>query len=683
MKLKKLKLKNVRSYTEGEINFPEGSVLLSGSVGSGKSTILLAIDFALFGLQRGELSGNALLRNGESEGSVELHFEIANKQAIIKRCLKRSEKGVSQDSGWIMIDNKKSEATPQELKQRILELFNYPQNLLTKNKSLIFRYTVYTPQEEMKQILVGDKEARLETLRKVFGIDKYKRIVENAKIAMSRIKDEKRHLAGAIEDLGEKEELKLEKEKSLKNLNDELNRLLPNIQTINGAVKNKKLNVDAFEEKIGEARELNKKLALLDLELKHKISSGKKASEEIGRISAQIVALEKIKLDDEKGLKEELKSAEEKKKILESEAKRLDSKIREFETKKGQCDALIRQIGGLSTCPTCFQDVSDHYKNRIKENEAKKIGEFSPKLEELNKEKEKILADVSIVEGKLEELRENLRRVGIEKARLEGLEEKRERRNLLEEEQKALKKEIANINMERDSLFGLISKHSDVEELANKAKAELEGALAEQRKVELEKAKIETNIKLVKEMISLAEKEIASKLAHKNTLISLNTVHSWLDEQFLNMMGSMERKVMAKIHSDFNAIFSKWFNMLIDNETLTVNLNSEFSPLIEQNGYDMDYEFLSGGERTAVALAYRLALNQTINRLMSTIKTDGLLILDEPTDGFSSEQLDRMKPLLKELELEQVIVVSHESKIESFVDNVLRFSKNEHISRIC
>ena len=45
-------------------------VLISGDIGTGKSTILLSIDFALFGIRRGELPGNSLLRNGESQGST-------------------------------------------------------------------------------------------------------------------------------------------------------------------------------------------------------------------------------------------------------------------------------------------------------------------------------------------------------------------------------------------------------------------------------------------------------------------------------------------------------------------------------------------------------------------------------------------------------------------------------------
>ena len=80
MLIKNIKLKNIRSYIDEEIDFDKGITLLSGDIGSGKSTILLAIDFALFGLRKGYLSGSALLRNGENNGSVALTFEIDEKE---------------------------------------------------------------------------------------------------------------------------------------------------------------------------------------------------------------------------------------------------------------------------------------------------------------------------------------------------------------------------------------------------------------------------------------------------------------------------------------------------------------------------------------------------------------------------------------------------------------------------
>ena len=89
---------------------------------------------------------------------------------------------------------------------------------------------------------------------------------------------------------------------------------------------------------------------------------------------------------------------------------------------------------------------------------------------------------------------------------------------------------------------------------------------------------------------------------------------------------------------------------------------------------------MSGGEKTGIALSYRLALNKVINQLIENIKTKDLIILDEPTDGFSSAQLDKIRDVLDSIDTKQTIIVSHESKIESFVENIIRINKHEHTS---
>ena len=90
MKFKKLIIENIRSYEKQEINFQQGSTLLSGDIGVGKTSILLAIEFALFGLQPGQ-RGAALLRNGEISGAVKIVFEIDDKEIIIERTLKKQK----------------------------------------------------------------------------------------------------------------------------------------------------------------------------------------------------------------------------------------------------------------------------------------------------------------------------------------------------------------------------------------------------------------------------------------------------------------------------------------------------------------------------------------------------------------------------------------------------------------
>ena len=116
--------------------------------------------------------------------------------------------------------------------------------------------------------------------------------------------------------------------------------------------------------------------------------------------------------------------------------------------------------------------------------------------------------------------------------------------------------------------------------------------------------------------------------------------------------------------------------------TINTRLDEDFSPIVEINGYEIDIGNISGGEKTAVALSYRLALNKIINYVVGSINTQDILILDEPTDGFSSQQLDKMRDVLEQLDVKQIIIVSHESKIESFVDNVIRINKVNSISQI-
>ena len=50
MILNSLVINNIRSYDHEEVVFPRGISLFEGDIGSGKSTILMAIEFALFGL---------------------------------------------------------------------------------------------------------------------------------------------------------------------------------------------------------------------------------------------------------------------------------------------------------------------------------------------------------------------------------------------------------------------------------------------------------------------------------------------------------------------------------------------------------------------------------------------------------------------------------------------------------
>jgi exonuclease SbcC len=682
MLIKKIKLDNIRSYKNEEINFPNGSILLAGDIGSGKSTILLSLDFALFGLRTGELSGASLLRNGSNEGLVELHFTIEDKDVIIQRRLKRNKDSISQDSGYILINNERKDLSPIELKQEILNILNYPKELLTKSKSLIYKYTVYTPQEEMKNILLGEKDIRLDILRKVFDIDKYKRIKDNNKIFILFLKQKKKELEGKIYDLDDKNKLLNFKKRELLEIEIILKELIPKITEINKLVDNKKNEVKLIEENVKLLNDLKKELELSNFKMKTSQDSKERYEKELSDIILKINLIEKedIKLDNIEETNNKLLILNNELSDNKDDLLNITKKINENETKKIYSLDIKNKINSLDVCPLCKKEVDEKHKQGISLEENNKIINYESEIKELNEKKILIQEKIDNLEKDVEKLKELRKNYELNKLKLNDLNDKINKKEALSEEIIKANEEISLLNIKINELSARINEFKIID--YNERKNELEELLKKEKDLEIKRATYLVNINELNKNIEILNKEVEAKLLIKKHINKINDIQFWLEEFFINVVELIEKQVMLKVHKDFNELFKKWFNMLMENENFNVKLDEEFSPLIMQNGHDIDYLYLSGGEKTATALAYRLALNQVINNLMTLIKTKDLLILDEPTDGFSDEQLDRVRNVLSELNIKQLILVSHEQKIESFADNVIRLNKEQHVTKV-
>ncbi|MBI4453058.1 SMC family ATPase [Candidatus Woesearchaeota archaeon] len=908
MILKKLKLQNIRSYQNQDINFPEGIVLLSGDIGAGKTTILLAIEFALFGFSKRTLSGDLLLRHGKHEGSVELSFFLntdnntsnnqnysannnqeytakdntknnqnnvqsnnetnnqnntqnnilsnneANnqdntqnnilsnnktnnqnntqnniqsngqlnrqKEVIIKRTLRRSNQ-VKQESGYIIVDGVKTECTPSELKTKVLELLGYPQEMVTKSTDVIYRYTVYTPQEQMKQILWEEASTRLETLRRVFDIDKYRRITENSNVVLKDLKNRKSELVGKTSDLEGKKRIKSEKNLQRTELYEKFKAKNSQLETIKKEILKKKNDLLAAELKIKELVALKNNFAINEVRLKNITEQKQDNEKRIGMLIAQIKKLEaditnfkiikpeevnrqnledelaaeekflddikekKIKLAQEiefnntkiTEISEEIKEKKELakdvmkkkhdieliqkeiegKKALTDTAEKLGKRIEELnmlikerDIEINKANKLKKEILSITKCPTCLQNIDDGHKDHITLIEDKKIKNANDVIRDVEIERKEKLKEKEKINKNLEDLREQEKLIEKLKAEFSVLEkystelEKKQRmleefvkiRNHLKEEKTSAeninpelikekinhKKEILfkireydervkqkqmkeqdyhekneelmhlrassenlgkSINETKANLSAVeqkITSFENIETQYNILKKDVDEKLSLERAIELEIAGLNKQIDYTNEYLNLLDKEITEKEEAKKTIDKIDFLVNWIDEFFTNLMRTMEKHIMMKLYYEFNEVFMEWFSKLIEDENLSAKLNDEFTPIIIQNGYETTLENLSGGERSAVALAYRLALNKVVNSFITSINTKNLIILDEPTDGFSQEQLDKIKDVLDELNIKQIILVSHESKIESFAEHIIRITKSEHVS---
>jgi len=177
------------------------------------------------------------------------------------------------------------------------------------------------------------------------------------------------------------------------------------------------------------------------------------------------------------------------------------------------------------------------------------------------------------------------------------------------------------------------------------------------------------------------EKEVVELKKRQESANRSKTLATWLETLFLPTISEIETYVLDTINEEFERMFERWFSILIEEGDIEVKLDERFTPLVVQSGYDLDIESLSGGERTAVALAYRLALNFMVRKASEAASTN-LLILDEPTEGFSKEQVYRLRNVFEELDSDQIILVSHERDLETMADRVYRVEKVAGESRL-
>ena len=803
---------NIRSYENPtNIRFPLGTSLFEGDIGSGKSTILMAIEFALFGL--GNQKGDSLLRKGSKKGSVYLRFAVGDNDYQVKRSLIRNgnDRSVRQDKVVFGVNDKKIHFSPSEVKEKILDILNFKEPLNPRSLSVIFRYAVYTPQEEMKYILSQKPDLRLQTLRKAFGIEDYKIATENAILISRRIKDKFSFLEGKIADLSEKKhELHNLKEKmeenrnklvvfvgdghqletSLKQKQQELEKLLglelelkeikAEIPHLKKQIEDKNRLIHKYNNEILAANDENQQRLIPHMNRLQNMERPTLETEE--SLTTKIVRLKEI-VKKREGLvanlsllNENVQSIEHdlgeqrnktsdnlvsEKKLLESETenqnllissqeeeiKKVSGRIYQLEAKKDDILEKLENLDGIGDlCPICETVLDDEHKSNLKNERKEMIGDLDSEIHLLkdveaegkdelqlqnmelkrlqtNLEDLRFITDkisglndlkgkLNVIKADLRDLDENLALIVEENVELGGIEDYINHfENVLDQLKDFKKNQEEQINIKyqleknhnrieenKHSLLGLKNeieklkkdliqaeeksgKLTNIEEQIDKIKSEYD---KKAEKFQLLREKIvstKTLIDSLNEDISKISDDISNKEALRKQLNRFKDYHIWLNDYLIPTLSLIEKRVMYNIHQDFNLNFQNWFGLLMDDPTKTGKINEEFTPIVEQDGFEQDINYLSGGEKTSVALAYRLALNNIVQKVSTGMKSN-LLILDEPTDGFSKEQLFKVRDILNELECPQIIIVSHERELESFADKVFRIEKIDGVSEV-
>ncbi|MCL5730111.1 MAG: hypothetical protein M1165_00910, partial [Candidatus Pacearchaeota archaeon] len=401
------------------------------------------------------------------------------------------------------------------------------------------------------------------------------------------------------------------------------------------------------------------------------------------QIQLQIKELENIEFDESRIIqveKENEAKKSEKEKLNEG-VMEINSQIASLKSKNESNKELEKNMVNLEICPTCLQNVDAVYRANILNRCHSEIFGNNNKIELMENDKVSIMQKLKNTNMEISAGEREITDMKILKIKLEGVNEKKQRLNEIEKTNAGLEKDIEMLKQHVESMNVSIFELNRFDAVYEKKQKELDEALAEERSAEIRAAELRKEIEVFSANIESLKERIRRIESLKKQLEYLTELENWLTKNFSPLISMIEKNVMVKLKAEFSKSFSEWFNMLVS-DGFQVRLSDDFTPIVEQQDYELDYSYLSGGERTAIALAYRLSLNQVINSFLSKIKTRDIVILDEPTDGFSDQQLDKMRGVLEQLNVKQLIIVSHEQKIESFVDNIIKMKKEQGFSKV-
>lgn len=346
IQFKKVRYKNVLStgnvFTEINLNKSK-TTLVSGSNGSGKSTMLDAITFALYGKPFRKVNKPQLINSiNQKEAVVEIEFSVSGNEYLIRRGIKPNIFEIYRN-GELIDQDAASRDYQSYLEQNILGL-----NYKSFNQIVVLGSATYVPFMELP--------------------------------AHSRRE--------IIEDL-----LDIQVFSTMNNL------LKDKVSTNRESITENKYQIDIIQSKIESAKEHNDSIVKIRETEVNKIKE--KIQEHLGKVETEKTEIEGV----ETSIAELIKTISDKqtvKKRLEN-GKAL---LRELQSQLQSYAKDLKFYHDNDNCPTCKQGIDHDFKENIVTEKNKKVTEIEDGISNLSekiKEYETRVEEISLVEDQIQE----------------------------------------------------------------------------------------------------------------------------------------------------------------------------------------------------------------------------------------------------------------------------------------
>lgn len=685
-----IELGDFLAHSNTSIEFGDGVTVFVGHNGAGKSSIIDAITFALFG-QHTRKSNKGLIKRGASQGFAKIKFVINNKNYEAVR--KIDSKGTLSAKFSRINGNKNIEIAAGERKQFGESMTDEVEKVIGLDFEKL-KIASIVQQGELNAIINAKPKEFKELLNAIIGINKLDIAAETLKIAKKKFQEKILNEFG-YNDM-HVEILKKELEINQKEMEEDI----PQKNKLEQNQKNLQIQVEELREKIEEETPKIDKVNQLELRKKDLVSYAKEA---IKKLQREISENER-KIHDCQGCFEniDIKSDTEIK-IQKTEEAIEDTlkKIQEMHSQKASLKEkqLLAAKLHLSDgkCPVCNSEVEklnplfqeEHLKDRIKildeeilikekekETYQQKRREFSEKIQHA-RDSEATLRAYSITrKEELESIRKETEEKQIHIQKIPSIRDE----NLAE---------ISQIDSHAQNMFETILKlESDTIGFNENEFAKLKN-LVNQKQSDL--SSIDQQIGAISEKISKNEKQIKNI---KSVLSELTIVKEYITsiDEIQNNVFSRDGPVATSLRSwALNTISSKAseYLTLLNTKIQRIVLSEktrDISVTCHSKTEVLDLESLSGGEKVSVALSLRLGMASLLGA-----SNLNLMILDEPTTHLDAERKKSLVGVLSQLsnisnsEIPvQFIIITHDAEIfeDSTVEQIYKFESTGQESRV-
>lgn len=669
--IRKITLENWKSHAKTELYFSKGTNVLVGISGSGKTSIMDALCFGLFGTfplansKTVKLEEVIMSKPVQREHSiVSVDFSYAGKDYTVERTIKK--KGMSEAK---LFENGKLIAGPRptEVNSRVEEAIEVTYELFSR--------AVYTEQNQVDYFLRLNNQERKEKIDDLLMIKKYENVRQNAVTIQNRFRKEldlKKNWAKEQEKRNLETEL-LELKKKTAEKEEHKNTIEKEKNTLEKQKKELDENVASLKQKEKEYKDLNEQVIRTDASINAK-------KKEIEKIENTLKEMPDAKKRAEQA-KEEKETAEKKlveaRKQVEELRKKSSELFQETSLAKDQIAKTTKHLTDLNNshaeCPICRRELDEPMKEKITKeslNEKKILEEKNAilsKQHELTNEKiveiERIISffQTAILEATKKEL------AGA------GLGEK-------ETEKTILTSELERLEKEKKETTEKINSISFDEKKFETLKITLVEVTEKLRFLEKDAKSTQDLITELQNRTKTTEEELRKTLELRKEVQNLSDKTEKIGI-FVNALKAAQSELRNNLIESINeAISDIWINIYpyhdLTNCRVNITQEGNYEILVQEknNQWRKVEGILSGGERSCAALSVRMAIALVLTQNI------GWMILDEPTHNLDKNTVKKLSEFLKnrlpEL-VEQVFIITHEKEMEKAASATLYFIERE------